>query len=79
MSPSDFLREFRKVFDNLKYITWRSKNVTNAIEECVVAKYPRRRVLVGIDAKYAFAPLYLLRAGIGISAVRGRPAIMKQQ
>jgi len=62
----------------IKLITWRSKNVVDALEESLVSKIPPVRMFVGLDAKYVFPPLNLLPAGMGIPAVREVPAMMKQ-
>jgi hypothetical protein len=45
--------------------------------EGIVASRPRARVLVGLDARAVFAPLNLLRTGIGFKPLRAKPALMK--
>jgi hypothetical protein len=47
------------------------------MEDCIVDKVPPCRELVGMDAKYVYAPLRLLKSGIGFAAIRDTPAIMK--
>jgi NAD(P)-dependent dehydrogenase (short-subunit alcohol dehydrogenase family) len=72
-----YLQAVRNIFAPLKYVTWQSRNVVKAMEDSIVDKVPPCRELVGMDAKYVFAPLRLLKSGIGIAAIRDTPAIMK--
>lgn len=73
----DYFKAYKFFFPFLRWIAWRSKNVINAMEESLVAKYPPKRMLVGMDAKYVFAPLNYLPTGFGIPSVRVRPAFLK--
>ena len=77
-SRLDYKEEYKDFLSNIKYITWRSKNVVNAVEDCLLAKYAPRRVLVGLDAKYFFPLANLLSTGIGFAAIQELPALMKK-
>lgn len=72
------LYEDLKIFAKLvRWFGWRSQNVVDAMEESIVSKHPPARILVGIDAKYVFAPLRLLRSGMGFGPLRRKPACMQ--
>lgn len=73
-----FFRAYAQFFQVLRYFSWRSENVIDAMEHSLVSKIPPRRLIVGMDAKYIFAPLNLLPTGLGVPAVRVRPAMMSK-
>ncbi|CAB9530715.1 Short-chain dehydrogenase/reductase family 9C member 7 [Seminavis robusta] len=73
-----YLQAFRDGFNPIKYFSWDSRHVVNAIENSIIDRYPAVRELVGLDAKYGFAFLRLLPTGLGVPTIRVKPACMQR-